>query len=882
MHAATDPTPTDTAETGGFQPKAVEAAAQACWDRAKAFEVVEDPSKPKYYALCMLPYPSGALHMGHVRNYTIGDVISRFKRMQGFNVLQPMGWDAFGLPAENAAIKNNTAPAKWTYANIDKMRAQLKSLGYAYDWSREVTTCTPEYYRWEQQFFTRLYAKGLVYRKNSVVNWDPVDQTVLANEQVVDGRGWRSGALVEKREIPQWFLKITDYAQELLDGLDQLPGWPESVKTMQRNWIGRSEGLEIAFAVEGEREPMVVFTTRPDTLMGVTYVAVAAEHPLAAKAAAMSPEVAAFVAGCKQGGVSEAELETQEKRGIATGLFAIHPISGEKVPVWIANFVLMGYGTGAVMAVPGHDERDFEFATKYGLPITQVIAVDGETYDTARWQDWYGDKSAPSLRTVNSGAMDGLGYTAAFDKAAALLGDKATRRVNYRLRDWGVSRQRYWGCPIPMLYDAEGQAHAVPDEQLPVVLPEDVRFEGVASPIKSNPAWRQYTDANGQSFERETDTFDTFMESSWYYARYCCPGATDMLDDRAKYWLPVDQYIGGIEHAVMHLMYFRFFHKLLRDAGYVDSDEPATNLLCQGMVIAETFYRDEADGSKTWFNPADVEVERDERGRVVAAKLRADGQPVTIGGTEKMSKSKNNGVDPQVMVDRYGADTVRLFSMFAAPPEQSLDWNESGVEGMARFLRRLWNQVQKHADGGTVAAFPRAGLDAAALSPAAKAIRRQLHETIQKVTDDYARRYSFNTAIAAVMELLNAMSKFDEGSEPARALRQEVFEAVALLLNPITPHASHALWQLLGHPETVLETLPFPAVDAAALVRDALTLAVQVNGKLRGTIEVPASADKVSIEAMARTEPNVLKFIEGQAVKKVIIVPGKIVNIVVG
>jgi leucyl-tRNA synthetase len=876
MHAESH-APTDTAETGGFQPKAVEAAAQACWDRSKAFEVVEDPSKPKYYALCMLPYPSGALHMGHVRNYTIGDVISRFKRMQGFNVLQPMGWDAFGLPAENAAIKNNTAPAKWTYENIGKMRNQLKSLGYAYDWSREVTTCTPEYYRWEQQFFTRLYAKGLVYRKNSVVNWDPVDQTVLANEQVVDGRGWRSGAIVEKREIPQWFLKITDYAQELLDGLDALTGWPESVKTMQRNWIGRSEGLEIDFAMEALVEPLRVFTTRPDTLMGVTYVAVAAEHPVALWAASGNPEVAAFVADCKRGGVSEAELETQEKRGIATGLYAIHPISGEKVPVWIANFVLMGYGTGAVMAVPGHDERDFEFATKYGLPITQVIAVDGETYDPTRWQDWYGDKTAPTLRTVNSGAMDGLGYKAAFDKAAALLGDKATRRVNYRLRDWGVSRQRYWGCPIPMLYDTEGNAHPVPEEQLPVVLPEDVRFEGVASPIKSNPAWRQYTAPNGQRFERETDTFDTFMESSWYYARYCCPGATDMLDDRAKYWLPVDQYIGGIEHAVMHLMYFRFFHKLLRDAGYVDSDEPATNLLCQGMVIAETFYRENADGSKDWHNPADVEVERDERGRVVAAKLRSDGQPVTIGGTEKMSKSKNNGVDPQVMVDRYGADTVRLFSMFAAPPEQSLDWNESGVEGMARFLRRLWNQVQKHVEGGKAPA-----LDAAALSPAGKAIRRQLHETIQKVTDDYARRYSFNTAIAAVMELLNALSKFDETTDAARALRQEAFEAVTLLLNPITPHTSHALWQVLGHPETVLETLPFPAVDPAALVRDSLTLAVQVNGKLRGTIEVPAAADKAAIEAMALAEPNVVKFIEGQAVKKVIIVPGKIVNLVVG
>ena len=897
MHDSSQP---DTASTdNSFQPKVIEAAAQACWERTRAFEVVEDPTRPKYYALCMLPYPSGALHMGHVRNYTIGDVISRFKRMQGFNVLQPMGWDAFGLPAENAAIKNHTAPAKWTYANIERMRAQLKALGYAYDWSREVTTCRPEYYRWEQQFFTRLYAKGLVYRKNSVVNWDPVDQTVLANEQVVDGRGWRSGALVEKREIPQWFLKITDYAQELLDGLDRLPGWPESVKTMQRNWIGRSEGLEISFAVEGAEEPLRVFTTRPDTLMGVTYLAVAAEHPLAAKAAALDPEVAAFVAECRRGGVSEAELETQEKRGVATGLFARHPLSGERLPVWVANFVLMGYGTGAVMAVPGHDERDFEFASKYGLPIRQVIAVEGETYDPARWQDWYGDKAAPGLRTVNSGPMDGLDHKAAFEKAAELLGDRAVRRVNYRLRDWGVSRQRYWGCPIPMLYDAEGRAHPVPEEQLPVVLPEDVRFEGVASPIKQDPAWREYVDpATGQRFERETDTFDTFMESSWYYARYCCPGADDMLDERAKYWLPVDQYIGGIEHAVMHLMYFRFFHKLLRDAGYVDSDEPAVNLLCQGMVVAETFYREEEivtqesrpDGtvhssktlSRTWFNPADVEVERDERGRVVAARLRADGQPVHIGGTEKMSKSKNNGVDPQVMVDRYGADTVRLFSMFAAPPEQSLDWNESGVEGMARFLRRLWNQVQKHAEGGPVAALPRSGLDAAALSPAGKALRRQLHETIQKVADDYGRRYSFNTAIAAVMELLNALSKYDEPGEVARALRQEAFEAVTLLLNPITPHTSHALWQRLGHPETVLETLPFPQVDPAALVRDSLTLAVQVNGKLRGTIEVPAGADRAAIEALALAEPNVLKFIDGQTVKKVVVVPGKIVNLVVG
>jgi len=721
------------------------------------------------------------------------------------------------------------------------------------------------------------------------VNWDPVDQTVLANEQVVDGRGWRSGAIVEKREIPQWFLKITAYAQELLDGLDALPGWPDAVKTMQRNWIGRSEGLEIQFAVEKESEPLTVFTTRPDTLMGVTYVAVAAEHPLALKAAANNPQLAAFIDECKHGGVSEAELETQEKKGVATGVFAVHPVSGEKVPVWVANFVLMGYGTGAVMAVPGHDQRDFEFAHKYSLPIKQVIAIRTPlpphlapefAYDANTWKEWYGDKSRDDLIIVNSGELDGMGYKQAFEHLVTKFErEKAgARRVNFRLRDWGVSRQRYWGCPIPIIYCGKCEAVPVPEEQLPVVLPEDVEFTGMKSPIKADPEWRKTICPNcGGPAERETDTFDTFMESSWYYARYTSPGASDLVDERANHWLPVDQYIGGIEHAIMHLMYFRFYHKLMRDAGLVKSDEPATNLLCQGMVIADTFYREMGDGRREWHNPDDVDVVLDERARVTGATLKSDGLPVLIGGTEKMSKSKNNGIDPQTMVDKYGADTVRLFSMFAAPPEQSLDWNESGVEGMSRFLRRLWTQVQKHVAD---AAAPK--LDIAALSPAAKTLRRQLHETIAKVADDYGRRYTFNTAIAAVMELLNALAKFDEAGDNARALRQEAFEAVTLLLNPITPHSAHALWQALGHAETTLEDVAFPAADAAALVRDALTLAVQVNGKLRGTIDVAVGAERGEIEALAQAEPNVVKFLEGQTVKKIIVVPGKIVNIVAG
>jgi leucyl-tRNA synthetase len=887
-----------------------------------------------------------------VRNYTIGDVISRYQRMNGKNVLQPMGWDAFGLPAENAAIKNHTAPAKWTYANIEHMRDQLKLLGYAIDWSREFATCRPEYYRWEQLMFTRLLKKGMAYRKNAVVNWDPVDQTVLANEQVVDGKGWRSGAVVEKREIPQWFLKITDYAQELLDGLDTLPGWPDAVKIMQRNWLGRSEGLEIRFDVNDDGapvEPITVFTTRPDTLMGVTFLSIAAEHPLAHYAAQSRPLLEKFIEELRHGGVSEAELETQEKRGMDTGLRAVHPVTGEALPVYVANFVLMNYGTGAVMAVPGHDQRDWEFAKHYSLPIKMVV-VDRSVVDALReighdlsrgvgadpmraalegsQTDAYDINSAVQVIEdfeervmeqcaftergilVNSGEYDGFDFRQALDALASRFEaeGRGQRRVNFRLRDWGVSRQRYWGCPIPVIYCPKCEAVPVPEDQLPVVLPEDVAFSGVQSPIKADPEWRKCTCPQcGGPAERETDTFDTFMESSWYYARYTSPGANEQIDGRANYWLPVDQYVGGIEHAIMHLLYFRFYHKLLRDAGMVHSDEPAQNLLCQGMVIADTFYRDNADGSKDWINPSQIEIQRDDKGRVAGAVLKADGKPVQIGGTEKMSKSKNNGIDPQIMVDKYGADTVRLFSMFAAPPEQSLEWSEAGVEGMARFLKRLWREVTTHAsgpdhphinpvaNGHSNSLPPPAGegaeggrgratavVDPTALDAGQKALRRQLHETIQKVSDDFGRRHAFNTAIAALMELLNALGKFNDQSEQGRAVRHEALESMVLLLNPVVPHVCHALWQVLGHAESVLEDQPWPVVDQAALVRDAVTLAVQINGKLRATIELPVNASKDEAEALARAQPQVAHFLEGMTVRKVIVVPGKIVNIVAG
>ncbi|WP_192036711.1 leucine--tRNA ligase [Halomonas sp. YLGW01] len=858
-----------------YKPHDIERDAQQFWTKQQCFKAVEDANREKFYCLSMFPYPSGKLHMGHVRNYTIGDVVSRFQRMQGKNVLQPMGWDAFGMPAENAAIKNQVPPAEWTHQNIDYMRDQLKALGFAYDWNREFATCDSDYYRWEQWFFTKLVEKGLVYKKMSTVNWDPVDQTVLANEQVIDGCGWRSGAPVERKEIPLWFLKITDYADELLADLDQVD-WPEQVKTMQRNWIGKSKGVELAFDVTGHdgAEPLRVYTTRPDTLMGVTYVAVAAGHPLAKAAAEHNPALAAFNEECAHGGTSEAEMATMEKKGMDTGYQAVHPLTGRQVPVYVANFVLMEYGTGAVMAVPAHDQRDWEFATKYGLPIEPVIATE--------------DGQAPDVSTaahdehgvlINSGEFDGLDFQAAFDAIAAKLTEQGHGEVktNFRLRDWGVARQRYWGAPIPVKYGPEGQTVPLTDDELPVCLPTEVTVDASGSPLKKMP---EFSDL-GDGWVRETDTFDTFMESSWYYARFCCADNMEaMLDERANYWLPVDLYIGGIEHAILHLLYARFFHKLMRDFGLVDSDEPFKRLLTQGMVIAETYYRPAANGGKDWFNPADVEVKRDDKGRPVSAVLISDGEPVEMGGIEKMSKSKNNGVDPQAMIDRFGADTVRLFMMFAAPPEQSLEWSDTGVEGAHRFLKRLWRLVAEHANAGTPGS-----LDLEALTEPQRELRRKTHETIKKASDDIGRRTTFNTAIAAVMELTNAIGRFQNDGENASpqdlAVAREAVEACVLLLAPITPHACHGLWAALGHAEPVIDA-DWPTLDESALARDAIELVVQVNGKLRARLEVPADADKAAIEAQAMAAENVQRHLEGKTVRKVIVVPGKLVNIVVG
>ncbi|WBG63842.1 leucine--tRNA ligase [Pseudomonas citronellolis] len=867
-----------------YQPLEIESQAQKYWNEHNSFRVEEVPGKEKFYCLSMFPYPSGKLHMGHVRNYTIGDVISRYQRMQGKNVLQPMGWDAFGMPAENAAMKNNVAPAAWTYDNIAYMKAQLNSLGLAIDWSREVTTCKPDYYRWEQWLFTRLFEKGVIYRKNGTVNWDPVDQTVLANEQVIDGRGWRSGALIEKREIPMYYFKITAYAEELLESLDHLPGWPEQVKTMQRNWIGKSRGMEIAFPYDqasiGEAGQLKVFTTRPDTLMGATYVAVAAEHPLATLAAQREPALQAFIDECKRGGVAEADIATQEKKGVATSLFVEHPLTGEKLPVWIANYVLMTYGEGAVMAVPAHDERDFEFANKYQLPIRQVItlAAGDDGYDASAWQEWYGAKD-DSIRTVNSGKYDGLGYQAAFDAIGADLAAKGLgqARTQFRLRDWGISRQRYWGCPIPIIHCEACGDVPVPAEQLPVVLPENVVPDGAGSPLAKMPEFYECSCPKcGQPAKRETDTMDTFVESSWYFARYACPQFEDgMLDKKAaNYWLPVDQYIGGIEHAILHLLYARFFHKLMRDEGLIDSDEPFKDLLTQGMVVAETYYRTTANGGKDWFNPADVEVERDAKAKVIGARLKTDGLPVEIGGTEKMSKSKNNGVDPQAMIDAYGADTCRLFMMFASPPDMSLEWSDSGVEGASRFLRRVWRLAQAHVNAGFAAAVAQDTLD-----DAQKEIRRAIHLAIKQASQDIGQNHKFNTAIAAVMTLMNVLEKVPQEGAGNRALLQEGLETVALLLAPITPHICHVLWHELGHTGAVIDA-PWPQVDESALVQDTLQLVVQVNGKLRGHIEVPAEASREDVEATARANENVLRFTDGLTIRKVIVVPGKLVNIV--
>ena len=855
-----------------YNPRDVEQTARDFWETNETFKVKEDPSKPKYYCLSMFPYPSGKLHMGHVRNYTIGDVISRYQRMQGKNVMQPMGWDAFGLPAENAAIANKSAPAKWTRANIDYMKKQLKQLGFGYDWGRELATCDPEYYRWEQWFFARLYEKGLVYKKMSTVNWDPVDQTVLANEQVVDGRGWRSGALVEQKKIPQWFIRITDYAEELLNDLDQLEDWPEQVKTMQRNWIGKSVGTELTFPLKDRDEGMTVYTTRPDTLMGVSYMAVAAEHPLAKAAAERHPDVAEFVEQCRNSKVAEAEMATMEKKGIDTGFKAINPLTHEEIPVWVANFVLMDYGTGALMAVPGHDDRDHEFAVKYKLPIKQVIAPsDHQEIDVQ--EKAYTEKGI----LVSSGKYSGLTSEEAFEEIASHLEASGIgkRTVNYRLRDWGVSRQRYWGAPIPMMTLEDGTEMPVPDNQLPVRLPEDVEMDGVQSPIKADPEWCK-TDYNGQPATLETDTFDTFMESSWYYARFCSPNYDKgMLDPAAaNYWLPVDQYIGGIEHAILHLLYARFFHKLLRDFGLVDSSEPFNRLLCQGMVLAETYFRNEDNGGKTWFNPADVTVERDAKGQVIRAVSKTDGQPVEIGGVTKMSKSKNNGIDPQSIIDQHGADTVRLFMMFAAPPEQSLEWSDSGVEGAHRFLKRLWRLVNEHVAGGEVPA-----LDAAGLTDTQKGLRRKTHETIAKVSDDISRRLTFNTSIAAVMELLNEVSKLADEEPQTRAVRQEALDVAVLVLSPIVPHICHNLWHALGHSETVVDAR-WPIADESAMVRSEIEVVLQVNGKVRAKASVPADISKGDLEKLALENENVLRFTEGNTVRKVIVVPGKLVNVV--
>ncbi len=825
-----------------YHPAQIEKDAQTYWEDSLSFKASEISDKPKYYCLSMFPYPSGKLHMGHVRNYTIGDVLSRFKRMQGYNVLQPMGWDAFGLPAENAAIKNNVPPAAWTYSNIDYMRGQLKSLGLAVDWGRELATCRPDYYRWEQWLFTKLFEKGLIYKKTGQVNWDPVDQTVLANEQVIDGRGWRSGELVEKRDIPMYFMRITAYAEELLSELDNLPGWPEQVKTMQRNWIGKSVGCEVHFPSEDDSGVLKVYTTRPDTLMGATYVAVAGEHPLATEASVDNPELQTFIEECKRGSVAEADLATMEKKGMPTGRFVIHPLNGEKLPVWVANYVLMGYGEGAVMAVPAHDERDFVFAEKYNLPLKAVIMPRDGLWTMAdgthvAHSEFAGtDYPLPMTERglcFNSGKYDGLEFQQASDAIAVDLERRnlGAKRTQFRLRDWGISRQRYWGCPIPIIHCASCGDVPVPEKDLPVVLPENVTVD-IGSPIKKMPEFYQTTcPACGGEAKRETDTMDTFVESSWYFARYASHDSNSaMLDERANYWLPVDQYVGGIEHAILHLLYARFFNKLMRDVGLLKSNEPFVNLLTQGMVLK--------DGAK-------------------------------------MSKSKGNTVDPQGLIDQYGADTARLFMMFAAPPEQSLEWADSGVEGAFRFLKRLWKAVHEHIEAGAVEAY-----SGGELSAELKAMRFQLHQTVQKVTDDYARRQTFNTAIAAVMELMNALAKVEDNSAVGRTVMQEALEKVVQMLAPIVPHICHALWAALK-PGVALLDAGWPVVDESALVQDEIELVLQVNGKLRGNMRVSKTADKAVIEAMALANPAVQKFMDGQPAKKVVVVPGRLVNIVV-
>ena len=895
-----------------YQPQQIEQQTQAYWQQNQTFNVTEQAQKQAFYCLSMFPYPSGRLHMGHVRNYTIGDVIARYQRMLGKNVLQPMGWDAFGLPAENAAMNNSVPPGQWTRDNIDYMRKQLQSLGFGIDWSRELATCNPDYYHWNQWMFLRLLEKGVIYQKTGTVNWDPVDQTVLANEQVIDGRGWRTGALVEKREIPMYYMAITQYADQLLDDLDQLDGWPEQVRTMQRNWIGKSFGARVGFklsAASGAHSPsplagegrggganeqeiqnegaadqdiVWVFTTRADTLMGATYVAVAAEHPLATFAAQNNPELAAFIEECKQGGVSEAELATQEKKGMATGLTVTHPLTGEALPLWVANYVLMTYGEGAVMAVPAHDERDFAFATKYDLPIKAVIRTSAGDETPAPWQDAYAEHGV----CINSGQYDGLDFDAAVDAIAADLSAKqlGEKKITWRLRDWGISRQRYWGTPIPMIKCPSCGDVPVPDDQLPVVLPEDCVPDGSGNPLHKHEGFLNVSCPKcGGDAQRETDTMDTFVDSSWYFARYTCPDASVMVDERVNHWMPVDQYVGGIEHAILHLLYSRFWTKLMRDMGLCAVDEPFKKLLTQGMVVAPTFYRDGDDGRKRWINPADVDVTTDDKGRPVSAVLKSDGQPVVIGGIEKMAKSKNNGVDPQALIDQYGADTARVFMMFAAPPEQSLEWNDSGVEGAHRFLKRLWGFCRDHADEIKTGAQLEADFSKA--DEPQKNARREIHSQLQQALNDFDK-YQFNTVIAACMKMLNTLNDVPAQVNGEMAVARDVImaEGVSILLrllSPVAPHITHTLWHELALGEDILDA-DWPQVDESALVQDSIELVVQVNGKLRAKIQVPAEADKESIEQMALQHENVVAHTEGKTIRKVIVVPGRLVNLVVG
>jgi leucyl-tRNA synthetase len=856
-----------------YEPQRVEREAQAFWEARQSFRSTEPDAAarpaPKFYCLSMFPYPSGKLHMGHVRNYTIGDVLTRHYRMRGHNVLQPMGWDAFGLPAENAAMANKVPPAKWTYDNIAYMKAQLKSLGFALDWERELATCKPDYYRWNQWLFTRLFRKGLAYKKTGVVNWDPVDQTVLANEQVIDGRGWRTGAPVEKREIPMYFLRITAYAEELLGELERLPGWPEQVKLMQKNWIGKSEGVRIGFPYElnGRKEILWVFTTRADTLLGATFMAVAAEHPIAAFASARDPELRAFVEECKQGTVIEAELAQIEKKGMPTGLFVSHPLSGEKLPVWVGNYVLMAYGEGAVMGVPAHDERDFAFALKYGLPIRQVIQVGSERFDDTCWNPWYEDKESGVC--VNSGKYDGLPYPQAVDAIASDLKDRSLgeKQVQWRLRDWGISRQRYWGCPIPIVHCAHCGDVPVPDDALPVVLPEHLVPDGTGNPLARLPAFHETAcPACGRPARRETDTMDTFVDSSWYFARFACPGSDSaMVDARANYWMPVDQYIGGIEHAILHLLYSRFFQRVMRDEGLMPGiSEPFTNLLTQGMVLAESYYLDTPEGRREWVNPADVVVQRDSKGKILSAKT-ADGKDVTFDGIGTMSKSKNNGVDPQALIEKYGADTARFFIIFASPPTNTLEWSDEGVEGSYRFLRRLWAYAAKFEDGG-----------AAMTETPAKATRFEIHSVLKQANYDLGK-HQFNTVASAAMKILNALERFAGGRHK---VTEEGLSILLRLLSPITPHICHHLWRELGFGEDVMKA-PWPEPDAAALEQDEVELVVQVNGVKRGTVRVPKSADQRALESIVKSLEFVKKYGGDRIIKRIVVVPGRLINVVI-